>query len=366
MTLSLHPPLLLVVDDTADVREPVTEFMAARGVSVERVESVALAQARLEQGGVEVLAISVSVDGWAGLTRLARERFPGVHFVALVERNARDLEAAMSAGALRVLTRPLSLLELADAVRLALDARAGLHGRLHRLSLVDLLQMYHHAAQSVHLLVHGAVEGELSLMHGELVHAHCQDEAGAPALARLLTVQSGFVESLPMTHLHRTLSGPFDHLLLDALRALDEQQRDAAGGDDDLPADWLGEPPASQAPKIPELQDWLSEHAPGAGLWRIDVEGPRLERIDNPGGNPENELGGTPGSIGWAYELAERADASWTRVELVSGAIGVALVRIQSMVFAFARLITGDAVQRRFHAESARLASWLTHHLEAS
>ncbi|MBC7978882.1 MAG: hypothetical protein H7138_28185, partial [Myxococcales bacterium] len=64
------------------------------------------------------------------------------------------------------------------------------------------------------------------------------------------------------------------------------------------------------------------------------------------------------------YGLAELADPSWTRVELTSGATAIALLRGPGVTLAFARLVTGDAVKRRFHIESAQLVRWLGEHVE--
>ena len=357
-------PTLLIVDEAADVRESVTDFMVARGVSVQMADSVAAAVELLGASPIDVLVVSLSLEGALELLKTAPTCSPSIRLLGLSSASARDLGAAYRAGALRVLARPLSLLELAEAVRLALDSVTGLHGVLHRLSLVDVLQMFHHAAQTVHLHLYGGVEGEISLLHGNLVDAHCEELSGPAALSKLLTTQVGHLESAPLTHLRRTLSGPFDHVLLDALRALDESTREAEGPDE-LGDDWFADPERPEFVDRVELLAWLREFSPGAGVWTIDPATGAVERLDKPGDHPETELAGTPGSIGWAYELAEQADQSWTRVELVSGSIGVALVRVNSLTFAFARLITGEAIQRRFHAEVARLTSWLSHHVES-
>jgi hypothetical protein len=209
--------------------------------------------------------------------------------------------------------------------------------------------------------VHGDVDGAIGLRHGELIHAECHDRVGMPALVELLTVQRGQLETAALDHASRTITGPFHQVLLDGLRALDEVRRPAG-----LPTaaavadDWLDDRAARAALDREALQRWLGEHAPGAGAWRIDAVAAAIERIDPLGPHPERELTGPPGSLGWACELAELADPAWTRAELLAGGCAIAVFRVSGVVIAFARLVAGDAMLRRFQVESARLMRWLT------
>jgi len=272
-----------------------------------------------------------------------------------------------------VLAKPLSLLELADAINLAQDCADGFHGWMHRMSIIDVLQMYHHAGQSLVLAVSGDVEGAISLHHGELIHAECGSHIGMAALVDLLHAQHGRLETSVLIENTRTIAGPFDHVLLDGLRTLDEARgggrRSGRRTEPPLQASldgWLDELNERDPLDRVALVRWLAEHAPGAGVWRLDTTAASVERLDVQGLHPEIELAGTPGSIGWAFELAELCDPTWTRVELTSGATAVALIRVAGIVLAFARLVIGEAVRRRFQVESTQLVRWLTAHLGAA
>lgn len=372
------PPLIVIADRDASVRDAVHSFMSARGYRVESAGDVESAAGLLASYNVEVLISDLALRGADGvdLLSIARASAPATRRIALTaDTSPRDRDAALREGAVRVLVKPLSLLELADAVGLANDCADGFHGWMHRLALVDLLQMYHHAAQSLVLHVRGEVEGTIALRNGELIHAEHKDLVGMPALIELLRARRGQLETTALEHVQRTLVGPFDHVLLDGLRALDEvrgaadavtsQLFDEAGGDD-----WLVE--EDEAPAAPDplddlaLRAWLVSHAPGAGVWRVEPETATLVRLDETGARPEIELASPPGTIGWAYELAERGDPSWTRVELRNGSTAIALLRVASeprVVIAFARLISGEAMQRQFHVETARLQRWLIDHI---
>jgi CheY-like chemotaxis protein len=397
-------PLIVVADRDADVRETVRDFMSARGYRVEQAGDAESAASMLASGRIDVLISELALRGADGtdLLALARTAAPSTRRIAIAaDATVRDRDAALRLGALRVLAKPLSLLELADAISLAHDSAEGFHGSLHRMSLIDVLQMYHHTGQSLVIQVRGDVEGSIALRHGELIHAESGDRTGMPALTELLAVPRGWLETSALDRTARTIAGAFDHVLLDGLRALDERRRPArpsappaisgvlsglpggagalsggmSGGMSGGPAgasgdvsgsfalSWFDDPVERSPLDREALQRWLAEHAPGAGVWRFDPATAELERLDPPSAHPEHDLAGAPGSLGWAFELAELADPSWTRVELIAGGTAVALIRAAGVSLAFARLVPGDAMLRRFQVESARLVRWLTDHV---
>lgn len=366
---SLKPaPIIVVADASHDVRDTVSAFLAARGFQIEPAPDADAVTNLLSTRKVDVLIADLAMRGAGGvdLLTLARAMAPTARTVATTsDLSPAGRDAALLGGAVRVLTKPLSLLELGDAVTLAHDCAEGFHGWMHRLSLIDVLQMYHHAGQSLVLSLLGDIEGKIAFQHGEMIHAECHGQTGMAALIELLNAKTGQLETHALVQPTRTIAGPFDHVLLDGLRSLDESRNDLTTAVSNASLDaWLDEwtdrePGDRPALDRPALIRWLSEHAPGAGMWRIDPKAGTVERLDELGVYPEHEIGGTPGSLGWAYELAELADPSWTRVELTAGAMAVALIRISGMVLAFARLVTGEAVQRRFQVETAQLVRWM-------
>jgi DNA-binding response OmpR family regulator len=338
--VSKASPVLVVADPDAEIRDTVTGFMSARGYHVERAADIDAATGLLSARKVDVLISDLAMrgNGGADLLSVARAAAPATRTIAIAaDLTPRERDAALRLGAVRVLAKPLSLLELADAITLAHDCADGFHGWMHRMSQLD---------------------GSIAFHRGELIHAECHGHTGMSALIELLTAQRGRLETSALTDTIRTIAGPFDHVLLDGLRSLDESR----GSPTIAPASldgWFDELIERDPLDRQALTRWLGEHAPGAGVWRIQPETGAVERLDVLGTHPEHEVAGTPGSLGWAYELAELADPSWTRVELTSGAMAVALIRVPGVVLALARLVSGEAVQRRFQVESAQLVRWL-------
>ncbi|HEY0191636.1 MAG TPA: response regulator [Kofleriaceae bacterium] len=363
-------PIIVVADADPAIRASVMAFLAARGFQVEPATSADAVTGLLSSRKVDVLIADLAMRGAGGvdLLTLARAMSQATRTVATTsDLSPAGRDAALLGGAVRVLAKPLSMLELGDAVTLAHDCTEGFHGWMQRLSLIDVLQMYHHAGQSLVLSLLGEVEGKIALQHGELIHAECHGQTGASALIELLGARTGQLETHALVQPIRTITGPFDHVLLDGLRALDESRNDLAGAVSTATLDsWLDEWTERDPLDRPALIRWLAEHAPGAGVWRIDPRTGSVERLDELGVHPEHEIGGTPGSLGWAYELAEATDPTWTRVELTAGAMAVALIRVAGLVLAFARLVTGDAVQRRFQVETAQLVRWMYANVEGA
>ena len=366
-------PLIVIADRDAAVRDSVHGFMSARGYRVESAADIESAAGLLASCKVDVLISDLALRAADGsdLLSIARASAPGTRRIALsADASPQRRDDALRQGAVRVLIKPLSLLELADAVGLANDCAEGFHGWMHRMSLIDLLQMYHHAGESLVLQIRGEVEGSIAMRNGELIHAEHGAVVGMPALVGLLRARRGQLETAALGSPQRTVVGPFDHVLLDGLRALDEVRGtvDAATASlfDGASEDWLEEHVEHDPLDEAALRDWLRDHAPGAGVWRVDPATARILRIDETGAQPELELASPPGALGLAYELAERGDPTWTRVELINGATAIALLRAAGqprVVLAFARLISGEAMQRQFHVEASRLQRWLLEHL---
>jgi CheY-like chemotaxis protein len=350
---------LLIADGDADLRRSVAGFMSARGYEIDQTASGIEAANLLGARHINVLIADLAVQGKSGLELLefAKRAAPTTRSVVLgTGVSGRDRESALRLGAVRVLLKPVSLLELADAVAVAADCGDGFYGWLHRLSLVDVLQMYHLAGHSLTLSLRGPVEGKIVLNRGQIVHAECEGEVGEPALVRLLRARRGSIDSEPMDHLGATISAPFEHVILDSIRLVDEgKQRSswprirAAAGES-----WLGDlrEPATNY----HLRRWLETHAPGASAWLRDAETGAVSRVG--GVESTHESATEPSSVGVAFALAEQADSSWGRVELSVGGLAIALLRRGKKLLAFVRTAADEDLLRRFRFEVTQLSRW--------
>jgi hypothetical protein len=252
------------------------------------------------------------------------------------------------------------------------DSADGFSGRLHGLSLVDVLQMFHLSRHTLTLHVSGAVAGKVFFDQGEVVHAECGELSGAPALVRLLRLRRGALESRPLADHPVTMTAPFGHVMLDSLRVVDEEARRSG-----FPARMSSRPrivaasselsfaePRNPSPN-PLLRRWLEERLPSAAVWLADLVTGEIDRVDTSEGAPD--AGAARRALGTAFVLAERSDASWRHVEFVLDGLAVALIRRSTAVLGIARSVSGDEGLRQFRVDVNRLSRWwLTdgHHAE--
>ncbi len=157
---------------------------------------------------------------------------------------ARDYDTALQLGAVRVLCKPFTPRELIEAIREAVECEHGFHGNVHGLSLLDILQMFHYGRRNATIIIGGAKPGRIYVEGGDIVHAEVADAQGERALVALLSTRSGSIRTTVLGDVARTIARPFESLVLDALRIVDEatRTRDEGGPTDD----WDFEPPTTR------------------------------------------------------------------------------------------------------------------------
>ncbi len=106
-------------------------------------------------------------------------------------------------------------------------ASGGLSGSTASLPLVDLLQVWSmNRFSGLVAVTFGGKVGHLYFVDGEIVHAEAGEVVGEQAVSAILAWPGGSFEPIPnTTTLKRTISKRLSHLLLDAVRIMDEQRR---------------------------------------------------------------------------------------------------------------------------------------------
>lgn len=147
---------------------------------------------------------------------------------------------------------------MSDPIRERLEAtsathEAGFSGFVHGVALVDLLQIFHYSRRSLTILVEP--DATIHLADGEVVHATSGDLEGEPALSVLLDRIGGRIRTTALGSNARTIARPFNFLLLDALRELDESSRDSSEvwSDEPLGTELALPSRASRFPSVPAV-----------------------------------------------------------------------------------------------------------------
>ncbi|MET0594503.1 MAG: response regulator [Polyangiaceae bacterium] len=218
---------VLIVEDDEQLRSAVARDLTRRGFDVTTVGSVDGALARFDDRQFDVVLTDLRMEGTDGidllaaLARIAPRTRP---ILMSAFATARDHQRAVQLGAVQVLCKPFTPAELMRAIQQAVECESGYRGNVHGLSLVDVLQMFHYGRRSLSVFVGGSPPGEIHVQDGEIIHASHGDAVGEEALRQILAVPSGSIQTGPFDTAERNVSRPFQTLLLDVLREIDEEK----------------------------------------------------------------------------------------------------------------------------------------------
>jgi DNA-binding response OmpR family regulator len=214
---------VLIVDSDQQSRSELATEVRCLGHDVRVASSYVAALEVLGGEAVDVMLAHCEVrQRGADLLESAREVAPNTRIVLMGEdATANDYKVGLDRGAVDVLNIPCNPGDLERTLVRALDCNTGYHGTLHGLELLDILQMLHLARRSVVLRV-GTDRAEIHLQKGEIVHAVYGTASGPEALLAILASRSGSVETRAAEPCPETIDQPFEGLILDTLRQIDE------------------------------------------------------------------------------------------------------------------------------------------------
>lgn len=217
---------VLVVDDDVYLRRVLQRDLTESGYEVRTASSVAEARALIAEATPDIVLTDLRMSDEDGIDLLSsiRDLDLGIRSILMAAYAApRDREAAIELGAVRVLHKPFTLVELLQALRQADGRGSVVHPNATGLSLLDFLQAFHHSRQSITVRVSSPMRGEIHFRDGEVVHALLDQESGEDALRSMLAATGAAVTTAPPEEAPVTVHRSFRSLILDLLRQLDER-----------------------------------------------------------------------------------------------------------------------------------------------
>ncbi|MCA9620472.1 MAG: response regulator, partial [Myxococcales bacterium] len=300
--LSTHPPpavarrSVLIAEDDLALQRALGRHLRGQGYDVVGVTDAAALESTLAGGEpFDLLLLDLRLGEQDGLS--VAERVPPDFPTVLMsgELSPSDVARARGLGVDYILDKPLSLGELDEALEDTLVRADSVRCSFHGLGLVDILQALHLARRTVGLEVSGAPVGTIAMMDGELVDAQCGEWLGDEALAILLQRKNATVRTFELRAQIEPSFGPlpFEMIVLDALRCLDEENAGDWDESSDLSEmDLWGQDPGDE-PFDAEMADHASaEHdlalaervvarcPPGLSLARAEAGGLRWHGED--------------------------------------------------------------------------------------
>ena len=168
------------------------------------------------------------MDGFE-LIRLASTKNPDIRFIVMTAYGSDEIfEKAMEYGAVDYIKKPFDFDRFAQKMFRALEPVQGFKASsFHGFHLTDALQLLHMVRKSQTIRVRTEF-GDECLIHvkdGEVVHAELADLQGVEAFYRIIGLEGGEIDSLPLPKdIPTTISRSLAALILEGMRLKDERK----------------------------------------------------------------------------------------------------------------------------------------------
>lgn len=223
-------PTVLLVDDESLFSQSVRDALegAIHQVEVHQAKNGLEALAALERQRFDLLVTDLQMPQMGGFELLVTLNERGLHIPTIVvtaHGGPKGVDFALSYGALAFVSKPVNLEQLVDLVAERLRVPGG--GRIDGVSVTGFLQLLEMERKTCTLRVSsGAESGTMTFVEGSLVDARAPESRGDAAVRKILGWGDPILHLEPTTSLvEETIETPLGHLLMDAMRSLDEESR---------------------------------------------------------------------------------------------------------------------------------------------
>ena len=229
---------VLIVDPDPEETAVLEVQFAGQGYEVTIERSVDAALRCLDAEKYDLVVSEVHLSDGEGFDLLRRMRESSHAQVPLMyvtsERAQASVDRGLELGAADYVVKPASAaVVVAKASRVIADSRTkkpggrGVSGSLQEMALPDVIQILGNGRKGGRLKVRsGTLQGVLMFQDGSIHDARFGDLGGAEAVYGILRLMEGDFELEPdTTPVEDVIGIPTHHLLLEAMRRLDEEQR---------------------------------------------------------------------------------------------------------------------------------------------
>lgn len=229
---------VLIVDPDPEETAVLEVQFAGQGYDVSIERSIKGALRSLDADGYDIVVSEINLVDGQGFELLEQMRKNGHTQMPLMfvssDRAQSSVDRGLELGAADYVVKPTSAAVIAaKAGRMIANSRTqkpgprGVSGSLQEMALPDLIQMIANGRKNGILKVrNGASQGELMFQDGSIHDARFGELSRAEAVYELLRLTDGDFTLEPQTTPVQDVIGiPTHHLLLEAMRRLDEDQR---------------------------------------------------------------------------------------------------------------------------------------------
>lgn len=184
----------------------------------------------LRETPIDVLVSDVHLPGMSGMDLVcwAAVETPDTRAIVMTAFDVATIrDKAHAVGCLKLLRKPFDLHELRAAITQAMERPDSLLGSLSELSAVDVIQMLCLGRKTTALrIARGQSSGVILIQNGDIVHAVWNNIVGEEAVHEMIAVEDGVFNMAPFPpDFERTITGDYQHILMEGVRKLDEKAR---------------------------------------------------------------------------------------------------------------------------------------------
>jgi CheY-like chemotaxis protein len=251
------PRQILFVDDEPDFLRMVQDVLGPMSSGHWKIHCAittedALDQLKRRKMDLAVVDVNMPVLDGIQFLNLLGKRYPELKKVSLTGYATEDKRSAcLAAGAELFIEKPRSEEEFKSVFAMLDDLvnwtpQQGFQGMLRRVGLQDVIQMECLGRNSSVLEVYNDhVLGRIYIEEGSIIHAAGGDVTGERALQRLLALPGGSFELVPFEPPpEKSISGPWEFLLMEAARVRDEVAAQPPAGEPEVDPKTLTAPTA--------------------------------------------------------------------------------------------------------------------------
>jgi DNA-binding response OmpR family regulator len=233
-------PSLLLVEEydalAAAIGSALKKFAPAHDAHVVQSLDEAEAVAKKARPELFILDFDPPHAGIVAFLNKLKRTHPDARMLVIAATVARDLTAVRGlSGAIQFIEKPFELADFGAAVQALLGPWTSRsaevsRGSLRHVDLVDALALVCTAGATTTIRAESGDEdaGEVHIIDGHIAHANTNGESGADALREMLTWSDvHFTQSNGRAKVPRTVHGPWNVVLLEALRSAGPVQRHA-------------------------------------------------------------------------------------------------------------------------------------------
>lgn len=219
---------ILIVDDEQNITWSMEKYLSKEGYFIATADSAKKGAELLQASPFDLIITDMKmpeVDGFQFLNWIKKNHSKSKVVIMTAFGSPSIRDEARKMGAYRYFEKPVDLNQLRKFINETL-ADKGFTGNILDIDLFDFVQMILLSRKQKLISITDPVTmqmGLLYLKHGDVIHAECGAMQGEQAFYTIMAMKTGMFSDMPwIDPPQRTINAPFNHLLMEAARIMDE------------------------------------------------------------------------------------------------------------------------------------------------